>query len=91
MDVGAPYHVEILPSAVKDTRRFSRTLLARIYVRLLDLGRDPFPAGVKKLKGHERYYRIRIGQYRVLYEVAEKVRIISVVRIAHRSQVYRGL
>lgn len=91
MAADAPYHVEILPSAVKDTRRFARPLLERIYTVLAALGRDPFPAGTKKLRGYEGVYRIRVGQYRILYEVGESVRIVSIIRIAHRSSVYRGV
>jgi mRNA interferase RelE/StbE len=86
---GAPYRVEVLPSAVKDTRRFPQSTLRRIYRHLVTLGENPFPAGVKKLQEHEQYYRIRVGQYRIIYEVRREVRVVSIVRIAHRSTAYR--
>ncbi|OGJ70142.1 hypothetical protein A3G69_00075 [Candidatus Peribacteria bacterium RIFCSPLOWO2_12_FULL_53_10] len=91
MDGDVPFRVEVLPSAVKDTRRFSKSLLARIYAHLAALGENPFPAGVGKLKGNEEYYRIRVGQYRIIYSVKSKIQVVSVVRIAHRSSVYRKL
>ncbi|TSC60684.1 MAG: RelE/StbE family addiction module toxin [Candidatus Peregrinibacteria bacterium Greene0416_62] len=91
MDGDTPYRVEVLPSAVKDTRRFPQSLLARIYTHLTALGENPFPAGAAKLKGEEEYYRIRVGQYRIIYKVDTEVHVVSIARIAHRSSVYRGL
>jgi mRNA interferase RelE/StbE len=87
---GAPYRVDVLPSAIKDTRRFPQSVLLRIRTHLFSLEKDPFPEGVEKLKGYEDYYRIRIGQYRIIYRVATEVRVVSVVRIAHRSTAYRS-
>jgi mRNA interferase RelE/StbE len=53
------------------------------------LSNEPFPHGVKKLVGSEFSYRIRIGDYRVVYEVFESRLIIEIIRVRHRKDVYR--
>jgi mRNA interferase RelE/StbE len=56
--------------------------------RLEELGDDPFPRGAIKLQGREGVYRIRVGDYRVLYEVFRKESVVLVDKIDHRSGVY---
>ena len=60
----------------------------RIDLRLLVLADDPRPVGVKKLHGQDRY-RIRVGDYRVIYQIEDEVLLVLVVEIAHRREVYR--
>lgn len=64
----------------------NRKAIARVVDKLRD---DPFPSGYKKLKGTNAKYRIRAGNYRVLYTVNTKEKIIVIVRIAYRKDVYR--
>ncbi len=61
---------------------------SRIVARLEELGDDPFPRGAIKLQGREGVYRIRVGDYRVLYEVFRKEGLVLVDKIDHRSGVY---
>jgi mRNA interferase RelE/StbE len=58
-------------------------------VAVLELSNEPFPHGVKKLIGSEFSYRIRVGDYRVVYEVFEKRLIVEIVRVRHRKDIYR--
>ncbi len=60
----------------------------RIVKRLTSLGDNPRPPGVKKLHGREGY-RIRIGDYRILYVINESEKKVEIVSIAHRKEVYR--
>lgn len=61
----------------------------RIKEKLLSLSENPFPGDVKKVKGKENVYRLRIGEYRVLYILNRKEKEIYVVKIDKRSRVYR--
>jgi mRNA interferase RelE/StbE len=82
------YSVEIKPTARKELEALPDPLLARV-VRKLELLADvPRPAGCKKLKGYKDQWRIRIGDWRVVYLIDETVKLVSIVRIAHRREAY---
>ena len=82
------YAVELKPSAHKELESLPDTVLARVVNKLEALKGDPRPAGCKKLKGYKDQWRIRIGDWRVVYIVDDKTRLVSVTRIAHRREVY---
>jgi len=56
---------------------------------ILELSRDPHPAGSKKLEGSGTAYRVRVGDYRVLYEISEPEKLVRVMAVGHRRDVYR--
>ena len=85
----AAYRVELTRSAEKDLRRIDRSQTATIFRALEQLAHDPRPTGIKKLAGAARTFRIRVGSYRVVYEIEDDVLVVLVVRIAHRKDVYR--
>jgi mRNA interferase RelE/StbE len=66
----------------------SDSLFARIDKRILRLADDPRPQGCRKLRGQKDIWRIRIGDYRVIYGVNDTTRTVSILRIAHRREVY---
>jgi mRNA interferase RelE/StbE len=68
-----------------------RGAAARIIMVIEALGRNPFPQGTKKLSGKHDIYRLRVGNYRILYQVREKILVVLVVSIGHRREVYRRL
>ena len=78
---------------VATARRELFTLPAKIQVKVADairaLGADPRPPGCKKLAANGAYYRIRVGDYRVLYEVRDREILVLVIKIGHRREVYR--
>ncbi|MDQ2832454.1 MAG: type II toxin-antitoxin system RelE/ParE family toxin [Acidobacteriota bacterium] len=84
------YAVELKPSARKELGRLPASLIERIFPKLEGLAFEPRPAGCKKLKGGQREWRIRIGNYRVVYTVDDEKLLVSVMRIRHRSEVYDG-
>lgn len=85
------YRVLIKPSAVKEIEAVPRKKdRQRIVKRIGQLGDEPRPAGCQKLSGHDRY-RIRQGQYRIVYGVEDDKLIVYVVKIGHRKDVYRAL
>ena len=82
------YEVHIARSAEKDMDRLSTTLHARLSRRILSLEENPRPRGVKKLSGREEY-RLRVGDYRILYLIDDNNRIITIRAVGHRREVYR--
>lgn len=85
----ASYRVEISRSAAKDLRGIDRRWIPRIVELIEKLQSDPRPPGCKKLVGSDHTYRLRAGDYRVVYEVQDDTLIVWVVRMRHRRDVYR--
>ncbi len=77
----------------KRAERVLENLPARVQSRLIQgidgLADDPRPRGVEKLRGEQNAYRIRVGDYRILYEVHDQVLLILILRAGHRREVYR--
>jgi mRNA interferase RelE/StbE len=82
------YAVEVKPSARKELEALPDQVLARMISKLESLGENPRPAGCKKLKGYKDQWRIRVGDWRAVYFIDDKARLVSVTRIAHRREVY---
>ena len=85
----ASYRIEWKASAIRELRRLDRSVIPRIVEAVGRLAEVPFPQGCRKLKGSTDTYRIRVGNYRVVYEVAERCLVIEIVRVRHRKDVYR--
>ncbi|KYC39106.1 addiction module toxin RelE [Scytonema hofmannii PCC 7110] len=83
------YKVKFTKGAKKQLRKLPLDVQKRIQARVNDLKIEPRPDGVKKLKGQENSYRIRIGDYRVVYEIEDNVLKVTVVKVKHRSEVYK--
>jgi mRNA interferase RelE/StbE len=84
----ANYSVAFTSSAEKELKKLSSDLAARIFPRLEKLASNPRPVGCKKLKGGEKEWRIRIGDYRVVYTIDDKKLLVEVTRVRHRRNVY---
>ncbi len=82
------YTVELKPSARAELGKLPQDVQRRIVRALVALGENPRPPGVKKLKGYVNRWRIRVGDYRVLYEIHDRILFVLVVKIGHRSDVY---
>ena len=82
------YFVEVKPTARKELETLPDPLLARVVRKLESLADVPRPAGCKKLKGFKDQWRVRIGDWRVVYHIDEAVKLVSILRIAHRREVY---
>ena len=85
------YAVQFTRSADKDLERIVPPERNRIIRKIAELARDPRPMGVKKLAGADDLYRLRVGNYRVIYQVEDRIVTVTVVRIGHRREVYRSL
>jgi mRNA interferase RelE/StbE len=83
------YTVEVLHRAARSLLKLPLPDRARIAARIDGLAENPRPDGCKKLTGSADAYRIRSGNYRIVYTVDDVVRVITVEKIAHRREVYR--
>lgn len=83
------YRVEFTTAAAKELRKLDAGIRRRILAGISGLEQDPRPTGCKKLVGEDNAWRIRIGDYRVLYDVQDEVLVVTVVRVAHRRHVYQ--
>ncbi len=84
----ASYSLEVRRSAAKELAALPRRELQRIVEKIQGLAEEPRPHGAEKLSNDEKY-RFRQGDYRVLYEIDERAKRVTIVRIAHRREVYR--
>ena len=85
----ASFEIDWRNSTRKDLRNLPPPEVPKIVAAVVELARDPFPHGSQKLTGSEHRYRIRIGDYRAVYEVFVETRTIVVHRVRHRKDVYR--
>jgi mRNA interferase RelE/StbE len=82
------YSVEVKPAARKELEALPGHVLVRVVRRIESLGSAPRPVGCRKLKGYKDQWRIRVGDWRVVYIIDDGAKLISVARIAHRREVY---
>lgn len=83
------YHIVIRPTALRTLSILAGDDARRIRGAIDRLGHDPRPHGVKKLRGAVDLYRIRVGDYRIVYQIEQRIITVTVVRIGHRREVYR--
>lgn len=84
-----PYTIEFLRSAQKEYEALEIKLRSRIRKAIDGLIVNPRPRTSKKLEGEDHYYRLRVGDYRIVYHIDDKIRIVLIERVRHRGDVYR--
>lgn len=84
----AEYEIFFKESVWKDLKEIPKKDLKRILARIEDLGDDPRPIGSEKLTGHE-LFRVRQGNYRILYSIQDNELTIWIIKVGHRKKVYR--
>ena len=85
------YAVEARPRARRALRQLDPAAQKVILAAMRALGTDPRPAGVKPLKGYRPWLRVRVGDYRIIYDVNDTTRVVTVAVVGHRREVYRSL
>ena len=83
------YRIEFARSATKDLRDIDRQWIPRIFAAIEQLAENPLPIGCKKLVGSEHTYRIRVGDYRIVYDMKNNDLVVYVIRVRHRRDVYK--
>jgi mRNA interferase RelE/StbE len=83
------YRVLLERTAEKDLARLSSQIHDRVIAAIQALATSPRPPGCRKLAGSKQDWRIRVGDYRVIYEIADEIRVVRINRVRHRREVYR--
>ena len=83
------FRIEWKKSTRKDIRKLPAKTVNEVLEAVEALAVNPFPHGVEKLSGSEHAYRIRLGDYRVVYEVVRETKLVEIQRVRHRKDVYR--
>ena len=83
------YRVELKPSAARALAKLPKPALRRVAEAIDALTEEPRPRGARKLTGAPDLYRIRVGDYRVIYAIEDRVLLVLVVALGHRQEVYR--
>ena len=83
------YAITFARSAGRELESLDASIVRRVISRIDGLAKEPRPSGARKLRGEQNLWRIRIGDYRVIYSVDDRQRIVDIVRIRHRREVYR--
>jgi len=82
------YLIIIAPAAQKNFLRLHPQIQTRLKLAIFKLEENPRPSGYKKLKGYDAY-RIRVGDYRIIYEIDDKIITITIVELGHRRDIYK--
>jgi mRNA interferase RelE/StbE len=82
------YLVEYTPAAARQIRKLNKIIQARLKSKIAMLSENPRPHGSKKLKSFEKSYRIRVGDYRVIYEIHDDVLLVLIMKVGPRREVY---
>lgn len=85
----ADYVITFARSARKELEALPSKISQRIFGKITLLAAAPRPPGVKKLHGEDNLWRIRVGDYRIIYEINDASRVVDIAVIRHRSEVYR--
>ena len=85
------YSVELKGSAAKALKKLPRTAQKRIVAKLTEFETSLPPAEETKMKGDNPFHRVRVGDYRIVYEIQNEILVILVIKIGHRKDIYRHL
>ncbi len=84
-----PYQVDIAPAAQREFKRLPPEVVRKVDAAMLELERNPRPHGCTKLEGSEDEYRVRVGDYRILYVMNDKAKLVTIAHVRHRRDAYR--
>ena len=85
----ASYKIEWKQSAKKELKKLDKQIIPRILQAVENLANNPYSSGSKKLIGSNSIYRIRVGDYRIVYNIKSSVLIIEIIKVGHRREIYR--
>ena len=85
----ALYKIEWKRSAKKELKKLDKQVILRILQAVESLAEDPLRSGSKKLVGSNSIYRIRVGDYRIIYNIESSILTVEIIKVGHRGQVYR--
>ena len=83
------YNIRFAQSARKELEHLEASVVSRVFPKIEALAQNPRLPGCRKLQGFENLWRIRVGSYRVIYQVLDDEQVIDIIAVRHRSQAYR--
>jgi mRNA interferase RelE/StbE len=83
------YQVEIAPAAQRDVQRLPPEVIRKVDAAMVELEQTPRPPGCTKLEGSDDEHRVRVGDYRILYVIDDKAKLVTIARVRHRRDAYR--
>jgi mRNA interferase RelE/StbE len=83
------YRIQVAPAAVRQLRKLDGSALRRVQAAIELLAEEPRPSGAKKLVGGDGEWRVRTGDYRIVYDINDGVLLVLVVAVGHRREVYQ--
>jgi mRNA interferase RelE/StbE len=86
----ASYEVRITHSAEEELLKLDKSVVPAVWQKIKALAEQPRPRQCRKLRGTEKSYRLRVRGYRIVYTIDDKQRLVTIVAIRHRREVYRG-
>ena len=86
-----PYRIEFTPAAARQLRKLRPDVRKRVGTKIDALASDPRPPGAEKLEAQDGLLRVRAGDYRIVYTVADDVILVVIVKIGHRADIYKAL
>jgi mRNA interferase RelE/StbE len=84
----AKYSLEIKHSAQRELDSLDDSVFTRIDRKILALAENPRPSGCKKLRGYKGQWRVRVGDWRIVYFIDDDAKLVTITRVAHRREVY---
>ena len=87
----ASFRIEVSATAEKQIRKLRREDQVRVLRAIQPLATEPIPQGSRKIRGYDDVFRIRVGNYRIIYRVAGRRLLIIILKIGHRREIYRSL
>lgn len=82
------YKIEWKSSAQKELRKLDKTVISPLIEAVAALANNPYPVGCRKIVGSESSYRVRVGNYRIIYQVQNQELIIEIIKVGHRQSIY---
>ena len=83
------YRITFRRAVIKEMRRIPRSIRKRLWTAINGLRENPFPAEIKNIRGYGDHYRIRMGDYRIVYCVTTEIRVVTIIKVGHRKDVYK--
>ena len=83
------YEIQVSPAARRDIKKLPHEIRRRVIAKIDDLAEDPRPHGYTQLKSNDVRYRIRVGDYRIIYKVFDDILVVLVINIGDRKEIYR--
>ena len=86
----AEYSINIVSSAAREIKKLEKHTIIKVLAQLDEMRLNPLPTNSKRLTGKAVYYRVRLGDYRIIYDIDMDSKLVTVYKVAHRKDVYRG-